>query len=227
MKTTLSYLSIISFSLFLLSCGGGDSAEHSKDKQEEGMTKDESMNETPGNELNGIYSLNPEESIINWEGNMLKVGGVSLYGHNGIIKFAKGEVRFENGNLKDGMFVVDMKTIKPTDENYKPEEDRTKERLVGHLSSDDFFAIDANPTSTFQIQGGDMNTVKGTMTIRGKSNTESIEDLNVIQNNEQVIIKGKMIVDRQKYGVAFEMPAKDKVLSDDLELEFKVVLNKA
>ena len=39
-------------------------------------------------------------------------------------------------------------------------------------------------------------------------------------------MKGKMTLDRQKYDVAFEMPAKDKVLSDDLDLEFMLVLDK-
>ena len=223
MKTTISYLSIFSILFFLASCGGGETAESSA---EENTMEDSDANNSDKAELTGDYVLNTDESLLMWEGNMLKVGGVSLYGHNGTMKFLKGMINFENGSIKGGTLVVDMTSITPTDENYDPEEDRTKAKLIGHLSSDDFFAVKEHPVANYELKGGDMSGVKGLMTIRGITKSESIRDLKMIDNGDQVTIKGMMTIDRQKYNVAFEMPAEDKVLSDDLDLEFKVVLEK-
>jgi len=217
MKTGLSYLSILAFSLFLVSCGGGETAEKT-DSQEN--TEEASADQGPS----GTYILNTDQSALMWEGNMLKIGGVSLYGHNGTVKFAKGEVEMDKGNITGGALVVDMKTINPTDENYG--EDNPKEDLIGHLSSDDFFAISDNPTATFNIMGGDSEVIKGSMTIRGNTNEEVIKNVSMAKEGDQIIYKGTMTIDRQKYNVAFEMPAEDKVLSDDLDFEFKVVLDK-
>jgi polyisoprenoid-binding protein YceI len=222
MKTTLTYLSIFTFSFFLFSCGGGETTNESESDSSEQMEESKAAESEAG--VSGTYVLNTSESVLMWEGNMLKVGGVSLYGHNGTINFAKGEATFENGNLTGGTFVVDMGSITPTDDNYG--EDNPKEKLIGHLSSDDFFAVEEHPNATFEIMGGDAKTVKGTMTIRGNSNTEAIENIEMVDMGEQIVFKGTMTLDRQKYNVAFEMPAEDKVLSDDLDLEFKVVLNK-
>jgi len=222
MKTTISYLSIFSILFFLASCGGGDSTETSSEEQ--AMEESNTDNSDNAN-LNGNYVLNTDESVLMWEGNMLKVGGVSLYGHSGTMNFRKGQIKFDNGSIKNGMLAVDMTSIKPTDENYNPEEDRTKAKLIGHLSSDDFFAVKEYPLATYELKAGDMKGVKGIMTIRGNSNAESISDLEMTKNGDQITIKGKMTIDRQKYNVAFEMPAEDKVLSDDLDLEFKVVLD--
>jgi polyisoprenoid-binding protein YceI len=223
MKTTLTYLSILSFSFFLFSCGGGDSTKQTEADGAEQM-EDSKAAESEEMNLSGTYVLDVNESVLMWEGNMLKVGGVSLYGHNGTINFSKGEAKFEEGKLTGGTFVVDMGSITPTDENYG--EDNPKEKLIGHLSSDDFFAVEEHPNASFEVMGGDMNTVKGTMTIRGISNTEAIENIEMVDMGDQIVFKGTMTIDRQKYNVAFEMPAEDKVLSDDLDFEFKVVLNK-
>jgi len=222
MKTTLTYLSIFTFSFFLFSCGGGETTNEPESDSSEQMEESKAAESEAG--VSGTYVLNTSESVLMWEGNMLKVGGVSLYGHNGTINFAKGEATFENGNLTGGTFVVDMGSITPTDDNYG--EDNPKEKLIGHLSSDDFFAVEEHPNATFEVMGGDAKTVKGTMTIRGNSNTEAIENIEMVDMGEQIVFKGTMTLDRQKYNVAFEMPAEDKVLSDDLDLEFKVVLNK-
>jgi len=224
MKTSLTYLSILSFSLLLLSCGGGESSEQSKDTASDQMEDSNASEAKEDDAITGDFALNTEQSELMWEGNMLKIGGVSLYGHNGTVDFAKGQVNLKNGNITGGTLVVNMKTIVATDDNYG--EDNPKEKLLGHLSSEDFFAIDKYPDATFNIRGGDESVVKGTMTIRGVTNDEAIENLTMMEQGDQIIIKGTMTVDRQKYNVAFEMPAEDKVLSDDLDFEFKVVLDK-
>ncbi len=218
MKRGLSLTLSLALGLFLFSCGGGTTEEST-------VTEDSSMNEetTEAEGPSGTYSLSQDESQMIWAGNMLKVGGVSLYGHTGTIDFQKGMMTMENGKIVDGTFVVEMSTITPTDDAYKPEEGRTKEKLVGHLSSPDFFAVDSFPTATFQVTGMEDGKIMGDMTIRGITNPETLENVTMEVMEGKVKAKGSMTLDRQKYNVAFAMPVEDKILSDDLELEFTIV----
>lgn len=219
MKTIYSFFSVLAFTALLTSCGGSESATEESTSTTDAVEEIKETVPAP----DGVYQLNTEKSQLMWEGTMLKIGGVSLYGHTGTIKFAKGEVKVGNGMVAGGTLVVDMKTITPTDENYNPEENRGKDNLVGHLSSKDFFAIEEHPTARIDIRGGNENAVKSQMTIRGVTNAEAITDLNISYDGGNIVYEGNMTIDRQKYNVAFEMPAEDKILSDEINLTFKVI----
>jgi polyisoprenoid-binding protein YceI len=65
--------------------------------------------------------------------------------------------------------------------------------------------------------------IMGDMTIRGITNPETLENVTMEVMEGKVKAKGSMTLDRQKYNVAFAMPVEDKILSDDLELEFTIV----
>lgn len=203
------------FGLFLFSCTGGSGKESAEVKTGEAI------------DASGIYNLDSGESNLTWTGHMLKIGGVSLYNHRGTLDFEKGRILMEDGKIVEGTFVVDMTTITPTDDNFTPEEGRTKDKLIGHLSSDDFFAVDNYPTATLEITGMDGDNIMGDMTIRGKSHPVTIKGFEMDTDGDMMRTKGVLTIDRQKYDVAFKMGAQDKVLSDDLDLEFNVVLNKS
>jgi polyisoprenoid-binding protein YceI len=115
------------------------------------------------------YKVQPQLSTIGWVGK--KVGGQ----HNGNIQFKSGQVLVKGSQITGGTFVVDMTSIKNvdlTDADYNA-------KLIGHLKSDDFFAVEKNPTATFVITSikplkGDANgnnaTITGNLTIKGKTN---------------------------------------------------------
>lgn len=220
MKTVKNLILGASLSVFLFSCGGnaGENAESSSEE----TTMEESAPEEAG--VSGNFALNTEESKLMWAGNMLKIGGVSLYGHTGTLNFQKGKMAMENGSITGGTIIVDMNTITPTDDGYN--EENTPEKLVGHLSSADFFAVDEYPTATFRINGMEGDKIMGDMTIRGITNPETIENVTIEVDGDKVMAKGKLTLDRQKYNVAWKNPAEDKVLSDDLDLEFNIVASK-
>ncbi|HKK38236.1 MAG TPA: YceI family protein [Cryomorphaceae bacterium] len=214
MKKAINLTLSLVLGLFLFSCEGETTTE---------TTESADTSVTDEMEASGAYTLVESESMLAWEGNMLKVGGVSLYGHEGTIDFQKGMMTLEDGKIVDGTFVVDMSTITPTDDSYQPEEGKTPEKLVGHLSSADFFAVDSFPTATFQVTGMEEGKIMGDMTIRGVTNAETIENVTMETMDGKVKATGSMTLDRQKYNVAWSNPAEDKVLSDDLELEFTIV----
>lgn len=208
---------LAAFALVLFSCGDGST------NQEE--TTD--ANTDQNTEVSGTYELDAGESNLAWTGHMLKVGGVSLYNHHGTVDFEKGRVIIENGKIVDGTFVVDMSSITPTDKNFTPEEGRTPEKLVGHLSSDDFFAVENYPTATLEITGMDGDKVMGDLTIRGNTHPVTMEGVVMNFEEDEVLAKGMMTIDRQKFDVAFKMGAQDKVLSDDIDLEYNIKLKKS
>ena len=154
-----------------------------------------------------------------WKGNM-----VGMYEHSGDVKLESGNVTVADGKITGGKFVIDLTSITPTDSNYK--EDKTPEKLVGHLSSEDFFHIEQYPTATFDITGSEGNTVMGNLTVRGKTNPEKVENVVISEENGQMHLKGDIKFDRTKYDVAFKHPMQEMVISNDIEMNVTLVANK-
>lgn len=216
MKSIKHLFTVAAAAAVLTSCG--DQAP-STEKAEEKETKTTS--------LEGQYMVDAGSSVVTWEGNMLEIGGVSLYGHHGRINIAKGEVMVGDGKITSGTVVIDMTTIKPQDDNYEDKEGKTSDDLVGHLSSDDFFNIGEHPTARLDITGMEDGVLMGDLTIRGNTNPVKIEDVKIKEgDNGEMHASGKFEIDRQKYGAKFSVGAQDKVLSDKIKLSFDVKAEK-
>jgi polyisoprenoid-binding protein YceI len=143
--------------------------------------------------------------------------------HFGTLKVSEGSFVLKGTQLVSGMFTADMKSISPTDSGYNKE--HPKEYLVQHLSGPDFFAVDSFPTASFVVKSVEGSTATGELTLRGKTNEEKVTDITVDTTAGAVTAKGKLVFDRQKYGVAFKA-AKDMILSDEIKLEVTLVGNK-
>lgn len=85
--------------------------------------------------------VNVETSTLKW--NAKKVGGA----HYGTVKLANGSLDFDaTSKLIGGTFTIDMTTITVDDL-----QGDMQAGLLTHLKGEDFFAVDANPTSTLTI----------------------------------------------------------------------------
>ena len=157
------------------------------------------------------YNVNVDSSTVSWKGSVIK-----MHSHYGTVKLTEGTVVVKGTALAGGSFKVDLKSINPLDSGYNKEHPR--EGLIGHLSSPDFFATDSFPTASFVIKSVDGSTAIGDLTLRGKTNEEKVTDIVVAVDSASVSASGKLIVNRQKYGVAYKSTVKDIVLSDDLEI---------
>jgi len=204
MKSTLFFTFIAAAAFFISSCGSGTDNSNNNESTAETGTEN-------------TYSLDASQSSIVWDGTMLGV-----YTHTGTINVSNGLLMVSNGQLKGADVTVDMNSITPTDENYNPEEGKTKDKLVGHLSSPDFFDVESSPTANFKVSSVEGNTATGTLTVRGVSNEEKLTDIVISENEGIVTATGKLTFDRKKYNVAWDSPMKEMVLSNDINLNISL-----
>lgn len=168
------------------------------------------------------FKINPEQSKLTWLAK--KVTGE----HTGTINVTNGTLSLDNKILKGGSFELDTKSITVTDITDK----ESNAKLLGHLKSDDFFAVEKFDKATFNITSAQKNsdasyTVKGKLTIKGITNEISFP-ASVKQEGNKVIANAKIIVDRTKYDIKFRSKSffenlGDKTIYDDFELNIQLV----
>lgn len=148
--------------------------------------------------------------------------------HTGTISISKGAVITENGSIKGGSFEFDMTSIANTDLTDK----EWNGKLIGHLKSDDFFSVEKNPTTTFEItkatlKSGNDYDIVGKLTIKGITNEITFPAM--IKMDEKTIVTiAKITVNRTKFDIkygsaSFFESIGDKAISDDFELNVNVV----
>ncbi len=151
-------------------------------------------------ETSATYIVDVAASTLGWTGSKVVTGS-----HNGTIDIANGELKVENGNLIAGDFTVDMKTIK----NKDIEEAAENAKLVGHLSSPDFFNVDSFATASFKITNvsaleggaeGSTHIISGNLTIKG--NTREISFPAKVNITEDVVTaSAKTEINRLEWNV--------------------------
>lgn len=160
--------------------------------------------------------INVKKSLITWTGK--KVTGE----HSGTINFKEGTLIFKDGKINGGSFVVNMTTIKNTDQTGKD-----KEKLETHLKSEDFFNVKGFNTSKMVFKSvsekkKNLYLVKADLTIKGKTNPVSFE---LVTTDHTAT--ADLQIDRTKYGIqygsgSFFDDLGDRTIYDDFDL--KVVL---
>ena len=163
--------------------------------------------------------VNVSESKITWKG--YKVTG----SHEGTIDLKSGHLEMDGNKLTGGEFVVDMTSI--TNLDMAPGEG--KEKLEGHLKSDDFFGVENHPTAKLVITSAEsMNknsySVKGDLTIKGKTNPVTFV-VSIYENKATATLK----VDRAKYDVRYGSGSffdnlGDKAIYDEFDLVVDLAL---
>ena len=199
MRTIKRYIgsaAIISLTLILASCGSETSAESQQVSEDEAAVK-----EAP--EVG--YYVSGEESTLTWKGTLLGV-----YSHEGTLDVTKGKFSLKGDEIVSGTVRVDMNTITPTDDNYS--EDKTAEMLVGHLSSDDFFAVADNPQAQVKIGDG-----KAHLSLRGVTDQIKIEDIDVKVQEGGAEVNCTFVFDRTKFGAMFKTPG-EAILSNEVQV---------
>ena len=182
------------------------------------IKSNQSKTETPKNEeaVSVTYSIDTEKSVVNWKGKM-----IGVYVHEGTMRLTEGSLKVTDETVTEGNFTVDMNSMLTTDSDalYKM---ASREKLIGHLKTDDFFSTEKYPTATFKIKEVNRDVIKGDLTIKGVTNEETLTNVKITVADKNVTASGILVFDRQKYGVAYKHTMNDMVISDDIELTVSI-----
>lgn len=159
----------------------------------------------------GRYQIVSEESQLMWTGK-----NITGYKHVGTIAVKRGFIEFNEDGIASATVVADMTQIDET-----AMEDGDKEsKLIGHLKSDDFFAVDQYPEAKFVFSSSqDLETgqdVVGEFTVRGITQKETAKVILTTSGDDMVVVTGTMIFDRTKYNVRYGSGKFFDDLGDDL-----------
>jgi len=174
--------------------------------------------------LAGSHVIDASKSTVSWYGK--KVTGE----HHGAIQIQGGSLEVVDGEIKGGTVTIDMQSI--TNEDIS--DDGMKQKLVGHLKSDDFFAVASHPTATLVLtdvkKSGSNYTFTGDLTIKGTTKPVSFQATSTSEG-DGVKVEGELIIDRSDYDVRYGSKSffdnlGDKMIYDDFTLNFVVVAKK-
>ena len=160
-------------------------------------------------------SFNLENSNIKWIGTEL-----TSKTHYGSLKLTQADLVIVDSKITSGEFTVDMTSLSVEDL-----EGKSKERLEGHLSSDDFFSIEKFQTASLKIldsnslENGRFN-VNGELTIKDITHPIEFTITKIGDNN----YNANLTFDRSKYDVKFRSGTffenlGDKLILDDIDLD--------
>ncbi len=167
--------------------------------------------------------IDPASSVIHWTGS--KVAGK----HTGTFKVKSGELQVKDGNIASGDFVIDMTSLTVTDL-----EGQKKADLEGHLKNADFFEVEANPTAKFEVvdsrkvensDSGITHQITGNLTMNGKTKSITIP-ATVSTDGGFSAVTPEFTINRTdwdiKYGSGLLGVAKDKAISDDVDIKIEL-----
>jgi polyisoprenoid-binding protein YceI len=165
------------------------------------------------------FEVDTEASKVHWTGK--KVTGE----HTGHLKIQEGVVHVDGNKVIEASLSMDMNSIECTDLSGE-----WKDKLIGHLKSDDFFSVEKYPNAMFKIKSvknsGSEQVVVGDLTIKGITN-EVTFPANVAVEGETLTASGTASIDRTLYDIKFRS-AKffsdlgDTMISDKFEIKFEL-----
>lgn len=140
-------------------------------------------------------------SLVRWRGT--KVGG----SHAGVVRFAGGRVRLQDGRVRNGRVTVDMRTIAVTD--IPPDQPEPRAQLREHLSHEEFFGVSRFPTARFVLTGIEpaehgIYTVSGNLEIRDSAHNVTFQAAAPVVTADEVWASAHFGIDRRLWGIDFD-----------------------
>lgn len=178
-------------------------------------------------ELRGpAYSINNSESTLHWTG--VKPGGK----HVGTIEVISGVAYTTDEALSGGSFEIDMTSIK----NEDLKNDGMRNKLLGHLMSEDFFYVEKYPKASFEIIGvkaitGSSHMITGELTLRGNKHEISFPADITIDEETIHARTGEITLDRTRWDVNHMSKSvfakfKDNFVDDEMIVKLDVYFDR-
>lgn len=202
--------------------------EKNKEKNPLAVENNSSISETGAwtTVKNGTYAVSVSESQVGWEG---KKTLIKDYVDTGTLAVKDGSIRILEGNVT-AEIVFDMTSIKA----HSTGSGKGESGLERHLKSDDFFSVEAFPTSVFLVERvvpldneAHSYTATGKLTIKGITNEISVPVL-LYELDGAVRVDGTALIDRTKWDIRFGSDKffdnlANNVIDDFFSVSFSVV----
>ncbi len=156
--------------------------------------------------------LDTGNSKIEWNGTLL---GVKK--HVGTLNIVEGSFKVDKGKLLNGSFEIDLTTVEPSSDT------SGGNKLLGHLMSEDFFDAATYPSARFEITRTLGDSAIGQLTVRGVTNSATLSEISTSMNGDSMQIRGKLVFDRLKYGVAWDSDVRDATIGQEVELSIELM----
>jgi polyisoprenoid-binding protein YceI len=152
--------------------------------------------------------------------------------HDGNVNVKSGSLDYDNGMIKGGEFVIEMKSITCTD----IEDEGYNTKLVNHLKSEDFFSVDKFPEAMFKVtkveKKGDKQHITGNMTIKGITQKITFP-AEVTKSEDMLTAMATIKLDRSKFNVKYNSKSffdiealGDKMIYDEFTMNLHLVAKK-
>lgn len=220
-----SYLTLLAAAAFLMtSCGGEETTEgEEKDKKEQTENEEEEVEITTAD-----FNLDAENSMLQWTGYKAEK---TDYQHVGRADVTTGNVSLEmkgdEMKVTAANFTVDLTTLREPG----AEDPKMEEKLIGHLSSPDFFNISEFATATFTAENHDVenNTITGKVSVMGQEIPATINNPEMAMNGDNLSVKADFELDFSALGLP-GMQAKEgeeeEKISETVKFSTELMMNK-
>ena len=172
--------------------------------------------EVSSKEKNYSHVVDSELSEVHWKGSK-KLGS-----HRGEVAIKRGKLGIDEGKVVDGYFEIDMLSISVNEELA---EDYAS-KLIGHLSSVDFFEVEKYTSSTLKIESVTRDSITALLRIRDVTRPITFPyTMNVSEN--AVNVESSFAIDRTDWGINYNSPSKFQDLGDyaiDDQILFEIKL---
>ncbi len=216
MKNLGKFFAIAAFGFFAASCSNTGEAVEANEAQEV-ITPEETS---------ATYVVSTEGDEVKWVGFKTITGDQ----HNGTIQVTEGSFDTHNGEIVGGSFVIDMNSI--ANEDLPEEGDYNRAKLVGHLTSPDFFDVANHPTATFTITGitavengenGATHNISGNLKLKGEEKNITFPATVTMTDDMISLQTPEFTIDRTNWNVMYgsaslESVAKDKAIDNNIKL---------
>ena len=208
----------LSISFGMISCGAEASNKNETNESNESSEIDE-------NAVGKMYEVDTEKSTIKW------TGSKPTEEHFGTLKLNSTLVELKDKVILSGDIAVNMLSMTVTD----IEDAESNAKLLGHLTSADFFAVDNYPEAQFRVTENRVmapqNMMIADLIIKGI--VQPAEVPYTVEYEEDIaVVIGSYTFDRTLYSIEYKSKSifgdlGDKFINDEITLDFNIVLKEA
>ena len=159
-------------------------------------------------------NIDTKNSIVNWTGH----AEIGSYAPAGTLNLSAGTLSLNGDAVTAANLQIDMKSMKQDNNN-----------LLTHLKSEDFFDVEKYPVSSIKISKIVGGNAYGQLTVKDKTQPFSCP-VAVVHKGNQLVVTGKTLIDRTKYGIIYNSGSffsnlGDHAIRNTFDVEFSIMVN--